>query len=48
VLAVLLVALTGVSGEANATAVAIIYRVASYLFAILVGGLAAVYVLKRN
>lgn len=48
VLVVLLVALTTVSGEANATAVAIIYRVASYLFAILVGGLAAAYVLKRN
>jgi uncharacterized protein (TIRG00374 family) len=48
VLAVLLLALTGVTGEANATAVAIIYRVASYVFTILVGGAAALYVLRRG
>lgn len=47
-LVVLLLALTPVSGEANATAIAIIYRVASYLFAIMVGGLGAVYVVQRN
>ncbi|MBX0295707.1 lysylphosphatidylglycerol synthase transmembrane domain-containing protein [Haloarcula nitratireducens] len=46
-LVVLIVALTAIS-RTDATAVAILYRVASYLFALLLGGGAALYVLKRN
>ncbi len=47
-LAFLLVALTTVNGTANATAIAILYRVASYVVPIVVGGAAAIYVLRRN
>jgi uncharacterized membrane protein YbhN (UPF0104 family) len=43
----LIVALTPIVGE-GATAVSILYRVASYFFALAVGGLAAVYVIQRN
>ncbi|MBX0324211.1 flippase-like domain-containing protein [Halomicroarcula sp. F13] len=46
-LVVLLVALTSV-GQTDATVVAILYRVASYVFALVLGGAAALYVLKRN
>ena len=46
-LAVLLVALTPVSAVGAAT-IAILYRVASYLFALVLGGAAALYVIKRN
>jgi uncharacterized membrane protein YbhN (UPF0104 family) len=43
----LLIALVGLS-EADAYAVSLVYRVASYWFAILVGGLAAIYVVGRT
>jgi uncharacterized protein (TIRG00374 family) len=46
-LVVLVVALTAV-GQTDAAVIAILYRVASYLFALLLGGVAALYVLKRN
>jgi len=46
-LGVLLVALAGLT-EAQAGALAIVYRVASYYFAIAVGGAAALWVLKRT
>ena len=46
-LVVLVVALTSV-GQTDATVIAILYRVASYVFALLLGGGAALYVLKRN
>jgi uncharacterized protein (TIRG00374 family) len=46
-LVVLLVALTSIGGT-DATVIAILYRVASYVFALLLGGAAALYVLKRN
>jgi uncharacterized protein (TIRG00374 family) len=46
-LGVLLIALAGLS-EAQAGALAIVYRVASYYFAILVGGVATVWVIKRT
>lgn len=46
-LGVLLIALAGVT-EAQAGAVAIVYRVASYYFAILVGGIGAVWVIRRT
>ncbi|MFB6309272.1 MAG: YbhN family protein, partial [Haloarculaceae archaeon] len=43
----LLVAIVGLSG-ANAYAVALVYRVASYWFALAVGGIAALHVIRRN
>ncbi|WP_254272554.1 lysylphosphatidylglycerol synthase transmembrane domain-containing protein [Haloarcula marina] len=46
-LVVLVVALTSV-GQTDATVIAILYRVASYVFALLLGGGAALYVLRRN
>ena len=46
-LVVLVVALTSI-GQTDATVIAILYRVASYVFALLLGGGAALYVLKRN
>ncbi|QIO21069.1 lysylphosphatidylglycerol synthase transmembrane domain-containing protein [Haloarcula sp. JP-L23] len=46
-LVVLVVALTSI-GQTDATVIAILYRVASYVFALLLGGAAALYVLKRN
>jgi len=46
-LVVLIVALTAIGGT-DATVIAILYRVASYVFALLLGGAAALYVLKRN
>jgi uncharacterized protein (TIRG00374 family) len=46
-LVVLVVALTSI-GQTDAAVIAILYRVASYLFALLLGGAAALYVLKRN
>ena len=46
-LVVLVVALTAIGGT-NAAVIAILYRVASYLFALLLGGAAALYVLKRS
>ena len=47
-LVVLILALTTVSSGSTATTVALLYRVESYVFALVVGGAAAVYVLKRN
>jgi uncharacterized membrane protein YbhN (UPF0104 family) len=44
---VLIVALTSIGGT-DAAVIAILYRVASYVFALLLGGVAALYVLKRN
>ena len=46
-LVVLIVALTSIGGT-DAAVIAILYRVASYVFALLLGGVAALYVLKRN
>jgi hypothetical protein len=46
-LGVLIVALTPID-PVGATAIAILYRVASYVFALVVGGAAALYVIKRN
>ncbi|WP_262179870.1 lysylphosphatidylglycerol synthase transmembrane domain-containing protein [Haloarcula laminariae] len=46
-LVVLVVALTAVGGT-DAAVIAILYRVASYLFALVLGGVAALYVLRRN
>jgi len=46
-LVVLVVALTAI-GRTDAAVIAILYRVASYLFALVLGGAAALYVLKRN
>ena len=46
-LVVLVVALTAI-GRTDAAVIAILYRVASYLFALLLGGGAALYVLRRN
>jgi len=46
-LVVLVVAMTAI-GRTDAAVIAILYRVASYLFALLLGGGAALYVLKRN
>ena len=46
-LVVLVVALTAIGGT-DATVIAILYRVASYVFALVLGGAAALYVLKRN
>ena len=46
-LVLLIVALTAI-GRTDATVIAILYRVASYAFALLLGGAAALYVLKRN
>jgi uncharacterized protein (TIRG00374 family) len=46
-LGVLLIALAGLS-EAQAGALAIVYRVASYYFAIAVGGLSALWVVRRT
>lgn len=46
-LVVLLVALTGL-GQTDATVIALLYRVASYAFALVLGGVAALYVLKRT
>jgi hypothetical protein len=46
-LVALLVALSGVTA-ANALGIAVIYRLASYWFALIVGGAAAMYVIGRN
>jgi len=46
-LVVLVVALSAI-GQTDAAVIAVLYRVASYLFALLLGGGAALYVLKRN
>ena len=46
-LVVLVVALTAV-GQTDAAVIAILYRVASYLFALVLGGGAALYVLRRS
>jgi len=46
-LVVLIVALTPIADD-GATAISILYRVASYFFALGIGGLAAVYVIRRN
>ena len=46
-LVVLIVALTPIASD-GATAVSILYRVASYFFALVVGGGAALYVIRRN
>jgi len=46
-LVVLLVALTSI-GQTDAAVIAILYRIASYIFALVLGGAAALYVLKRN
>ena len=46
-LGLLVVTLTPID-PVGATAIAILYRVASYVFALVVGGAAALYVIKRN
>ncbi|ACV47228.1 MULTISPECIES: lysylphosphatidylglycerol synthase transmembrane domain-containing protein [Halomicrobium] len=46
-LVILIVALTPIASD-GATAISILYRVASYVFALLVGGAAAVFVLRRS
>jgi uncharacterized protein (TIRG00374 family) len=46
-LALLIVALTPIAID-GATAISILYRVASYVFALVIGGGAALYVIRRN
>ena len=46
-LVVLIVALTSIASD-GATAISILYRVASYVFALAVGGAAAVFVIRRT
>ena len=47
-LTVLLVALTTVGTPSTATTIALLYRVASYFFALVIGGVAAIYVIRRS